>query len=114
VVGFHVFTAPAEQPSVQSGILDEVDDLDDSRQNLLELLGEGSRSKRLFVDQIVCQLHSQILLLDECNKLPPWAKGLWSKRRQVKTATGQNGDTEKRQKWLYSKRRQTQTTPTVL
>jgi len=32
-----------------------------------------------------------------------------SKRRQVKTATP-----KWRQKWLYSKRRQTQTTPTVL
>ena len=35
--------------------------------------------------------------------------GLWSKRRPVKTATP-----KRRQKWLYSKRRQTQTTPTVL
>jgi len=33
----------------------------------------------------------------------------------VKTATSQNGDRSKRQqKLLYSKRRQTQTTPTVL
>ena len=54
MVGFHVFTEPAEQPTVQSGILDEVDDLDDSCQNLLEVLGKGSRSKRLFVDQRVC------------------------------------------------------------
>ena len=46
MVDFHVFTVPAEQPSVQSGILDTVDDLDGSRQNLLEVLGKGGFSKQ--------------------------------------------------------------------
>ena len=40
--------------------------------------GGGSRSKRLFVDQTVCRLHSQILLLDERNKSRLWAKHGWS------------------------------------
>ena len=52
-----------------------------------------------FLSCSVCALHflSRLLL------------GLWSKRRQVKTAAP-----KRRQKWLCSKRRQTQTTPTVL